>query len=561
MKKIFSRRAGLSLMVLCAVCGLSCAGLLVYLYRLPQTRTVRTNVYTFTQDARVVYRVRYTPGNAFFPGAVMGPGKTYLGALVDGIDTDFTYRFQGEGAAAVRGRYQVLASMIATTGQDKRLVWQKDYVLCPETTFLGSGPSLDLERRLPIDFPAFVAFGRALEKAAMVQADNVDLFVTWQLQATVRTSRGAVQERLAPQLVIPINQAAFQITGDPDQSKQEAVMTVRSEPVRFMGQPVPRAKRAAAAATAFFLICLLPAVWSTDFSARARRPSRPGLPTLLKKYGNRLAESTAGLTSGPAIPLVSLEELVKVADDLSRPIIYHTAGEETTFWVCDGTMAYSYVFSKEQSPAGPGPEVHELRRLAENYTTLIHELTNQRNRINKLLREAGLTPPSPLKVLGLSEADLWKYLSIHGTLPPLSTSGLQPAGDDAGAPSPKKLSEQELHILRTLLQHLDQTYRSIRTIEAKIRIISKSVPNYAQLLVDVPGVDLAAVAAISATTVMDIFGHDYHEDISLPYHIISNKSDTQLTPTKLSPHQQIIRRINHMKYRIFSKAREVKQRG
>ncbi|MBA7578902.1 hypothetical protein ES708_20768 [subsurface metagenome] len=71
-----------------------------------------------------------------------------------------------------------------------------------------------------------------------------------------------------------------------------------------------------------------------------------------KKYADRIAEASSQtpMASEKIISLGSIDDLVKVADELGKPVIHQppTATEKRhTYSVIDGTTQYQYIITKQ----------------------------------------------------------------------------------------------------------------------------------------------------------------------------------------------------------------------
>jgi len=86
---------------------------------------------------------------------------------------------------------------------------------------------------------------------------------------------------------------------------------------------------------------------------------------IFKKHGERLvALSNDTVLSGSSIyPVKTLEDLIKIADELSKPVLYQAEGPESklpVFYVLDEPKIYSYQLEpgleakpSKKEPAGP----------------------------------------------------------------------------------------------------------------------------------------------------------------------------------------------------------------
>jgi hypothetical protein len=342
------------LLVLFSVLLVAALGGSVFFLQQPQARQVKSTLYQYTQQGDLSYRVYYN-NNPFFPGQVLGPGQTYLSAFIDHINTYFTYVFQGQGNADLSGTYGVTASLVASQSQGQGqsvLVWQNDYVLAPETPFRTQGNYLVLNKTLAINYQTHVNFVKALEKAAMVSPDTINLAITWNVNINVQTSHGSVQDKLSPTLTIPIGPGSFTIASQPTQSKQGKItgMTQISNPGL---KPERLAAEGAAGLLFLGVLCLLIFTRgeSTTEQVVRKRQAVVTLDSLLKKYADRLVAGQGEEPEANTVAVASMDDLIRAADEVDKPVLYFTKTEGADFYVYDSALRYCFTF-KQGAGAG-----------------------------------------------------------------------------------------------------------------------------------------------------------------------------------------------------------------
>jgi hypothetical protein len=75
-----------------------------------------------------------------------------------------------------------------------------------------------------------------------------------------------------------------------------------------------------------------------------------------KRYGERMAEASGPMPAASGdntVTLDSIEDLVKVADELGKPVVHYKpgAGGVHSYCVFDGTTCYQYTFqTPEKKP-------------------------------------------------------------------------------------------------------------------------------------------------------------------------------------------------------------------
>jgi len=350
MRKLISRKARAILLIVPAVLFLGSVTMSLYFHHLPATRAITRNIYGYTQEADLVYRVYYNK-NPFFPEAALPSGQPYLAAFVNNVNTFFTYRFSGDGPAAISGSYNVKATIVATQGQNKEVMWTKDFVLVPDTRVSSSSGTLVLQKVLPIDYQAFAGFVAGLDKTALVAPDSVNMTVSWNVQIFVQAGGKANPVQISPKLTIPVSAGSFQITGDTTPKPQPGTITTSvSVPVANL----PLLRWISSGASVFFLLGLVVTLVFTT-APKAPRRETANLQSILRKHGSRMARTSGDEVQSVAnsVFLPTLEDLVKVADEVTKPILYRPGAEGTLFYLYDSSIQYCYMM--EETPAEPPP--------------------------------------------------------------------------------------------------------------------------------------------------------------------------------------------------------------
>lgn len=275
--------------------------------------------YSYQQEARVDYYVSVYP-NALYPEKTLEPGRVYLANFLDQIHTQFTYLFKGERAAEIRGKYSIVAMAEAFTGKEKKKVWQREFVCLPETSFAGADQVVTVRQDWPLKLSYYNDFAKEVIKASDFVPDEVKLTVRWDLSCEAVTDKGTIKEQLAPTMVIPLAQKALEIGGDLVQEKPGALSKTVRAPVERDNRPIWGYGGLIALCTLAILFLLL----FTTSPGAGTELLRRRLAKILKRYGHRLVavEGEIPLTSYKVVSVRSLEDLVKLADELNRPIIY-----------------------------------------------------------------------------------------------------------------------------------------------------------------------------------------------------------------------------------------------
>lgn len=335
MKFQIEKKLRLALIILVAALFAAAAFFLVRALARPGVVEQKVPLYTYSQQARVNYRVYLKP-NSLYPEAALDAGNVYITNFVEKINTDFTYKFSGERAAEVKGEYDVVAVVEATAGKDNKKVWQREFVLLPRTGFAGKDQVVSVQREIQLGLPDYLNFVSKVVKDSELTPEEVNLTVRWNVEVEAATDSGPVKENIASSMVIPISHKAFEVGGELTKEKPGAINTVRQLPAKVDRKFVAASGTAAGLCAVVLLLLLL----FTSGSAAETDPLQRKINQLLKKHGDRLAVIDGELpgTFENVIPVKSVDDLVRIADELSKPVMYKPFsghGEIPAFYVFD----------------------------------------------------------------------------------------------------------------------------------------------------------------------------------------------------------------------------------
>lgn len=308
--------------------------------------------FSYSQQARVDYRVYLKP-NSLYPEKSLAAGKVYLTNFVDYINTFFTYKFSGDQVAEVKGEYEVVAVVEATAGKDNKKVWQREFTLLPKTGFAGRDRVVSAQQVLPLQLHEYNNFAVKVIKDSELVPDEVKMTVRWNVTVEAATDSGTVREQIAPVMVIPLVQKAFQVGGEPVREKSGAITAVRQVPAEVNRKAVTLYGVLAGLCAAALALLL----FFTSGKTAEDDPLQQKVNQIFKRHGDRLAvidgEATDVLEN--VIPVKSIDDLVRIADELSRPIIYRPfsgQGDLPSFYVFDGQKIFVCELKESRAWAG-----------------------------------------------------------------------------------------------------------------------------------------------------------------------------------------------------------------
>lgn len=324
----------------------------IWYYTQPITREISKPVFSYKQNINVDYEVFLKPNN-FFQYEKLGPNMAYIVPITDYIKTYLSYNFIGTDSVEFNGSYEVVQSCTAYMiekefGSDevkKTKVWQFDEVLVPVTNFSQNGKEINISHEVPIDIIKQFDFLNKMKEELRFSPDLVELTVQYKVNINAKTKYGDIEDAVVANMVIPIGGSVFEVSGVLADQKEDAITVTEA----ISAEDVLKYRKVFAVAAVIIFILLILFVFVTK--SKLKTSFEREMEKIIKKYGNRIVsiqEEIGGFnTKKITIRLETFEDLVKVSDDLIKPIIYKVNGQKCVFCVIDGEILYTYAFTAE----------------------------------------------------------------------------------------------------------------------------------------------------------------------------------------------------------------------
>jgi len=334
-------RIVLIVVLIIAFCGAS-----FLLYReanYPGFREEKVALYSYNNAANVDYRV-YLKENELYNSIYLDEGKIYITEFVDYIDTIFKYEFKGDKAKDLRGSYNIIARVQGyNTGKNDNIViiWERDFTLVPTTSFTINSERKAIEENLKITLGNYNNFVSRIIQASKVNC-SASLNVIMNISIEGDTGVGYIEETIAPTLTIPLNTSMFEISGNTDIEQPGAI-----EETRQVQLPVNRKKINIYAIIVSVLLLALGYLKFFTVSKLDKDLYKKQLKSIFRKYGDRFVALKREIeaANGNIIQVNSMDDLVRVSDELSKPIMYKYSSDYkdiNSFYVVDEDEVYVF---------------------------------------------------------------------------------------------------------------------------------------------------------------------------------------------------------------------------
>lgn len=322
----------------------------------PHYREKKVVVYKFNSQGSIDYKVYLKPG-IMFDEEYLGEDRYYVLKYIDYIEMNFEYEFSGSSAVEIKTEYSITAYLQGLHGPNSEVLWSKEFPLVPLKTQQGKYEDVKITEHVSIDPVDYYALKEYIYMESEVNAPVV-LNIAFKVSSSARTENGVMEDSLSPGLLIPIGENVFKISGNP-------TLTGGNKIEETVKESIPVNKRKVIFLSAFSLIfAALLIITAKVEETEQQDPYEKTITRIFKEYGERMAGMEHAVTYllNEVIYVNSIEDMVKIADEVGQPVFYYRADKRNErkieFYVFDNNKIYYKVMfgevkqdDKEQSNA------------------------------------------------------------------------------------------------------------------------------------------------------------------------------------------------------------------
>lgn len=277
------------------------------------------------------------------PLQTVGPGLVYFPRIIDSVEASFSYQFGCD--KPVREQSEELEITAIIENPDR---WSKTLVLVPETEEEG-----DFSISFSIDIDYLSQLIGAIQEETGAGGGVYNVNIKADVHTIAQTDWGAIDEVYTQILEVKLerNTLTFGEELSQSQSGSIGVITIPVASERG-GWKMPSLGGLAAALVALGLLGwkqsqLKGAPISVEAeAARARKKHKQVIVDV--------RELPSAKPNETVIPVSSVDDLVRIADDLVKPVLHQVSEGRHIYCIVDGAVRYQYVIKPQDNEAEPG---------------------------------------------------------------------------------------------------------------------------------------------------------------------------------------------------------------
>lgn len=319
--------------------------------KIPIVKEEKVKLYSYINKSSIDYKVLLKPNN-LYDIPTLDEGQYYITSYVDIIQAAFKYEFVGERPADLKGSYEIAALLegYKDENNNRTVIWEKQFILSPKEDFASKEERMSLIKTVDIRLDEFSNFAKKIVEETKVRS-SLQLSIYMKVNLAADTDKGIVEVTAAPTLVLPLEADYFMITESEVKEEPGSI-----EETRQVQLPPDKFKVRMYILSLFVLVfAVLGLLIFTEPIIRSQFTKK--LNKIFKQHGSRLVALDNEL---PAVSLEkcfivrSIDDLVRVADELGKPIMYEFREEYNDmvhFYVLDSKMTYIYTLRETTAEA------------------------------------------------------------------------------------------------------------------------------------------------------------------------------------------------------------------
>lgn len=354
-----SRRTKLLILAAPALLALVSAIVLASGYLRPPTAERSVVVATYVASESFDCEVYLQP-NSLYETPTIGPEQKIFAQLVDHIEAPFrcSVNVNTDQQVSISGTYTIVADV-------KTDDWVKKVVIKPQTPLGAYGRSVRVDETLTLDLAGWDTILTTIGNETGLTPKNPKTIITATVEMTVSAGNMTESTSMSATMEVPLRQTSYNIViANP--STQNGSLTATETVVQRSVQDQRRYSLMAILVAIFLLLAALILVRRipTYVSEKdAESVLRETLRKKQKKYKDHLVAVTQIVQPtfpGTTVATSSLEELIKVADELGKPVLFTDSEdpkERPVYYVLDGSVSYQWTpFERHAARRAPVPD-------------------------------------------------------------------------------------------------------------------------------------------------------------------------------------------------------------
>ncbi len=297
----------------------------------------------FVEEGKVNYSV-YLKDNDYFEEDYLPEGKQYIASLIEYVDANFLYTFDGYDENDYEYEYSITADLVAhEKNNPKEVLYEKEFILKDIQKIDNKNPFV-INENVKINYDEYNSIINDFKSDYALSADsylNVKLNVLWKAKNEIFNQK--VEKENHINLMIPLSEQTINVNIDTKDINQD--YAVQSTPKFHILNKIYFA------AFIIFIIADVILIVTIIVSYLVERKNKGKYLLMIEKIEKQYDRAIVETNSLPenisnVIDVDSFEELLDARENIEKPILHLKEDLQSTFVIVDNDIMYRYIIKK-----------------------------------------------------------------------------------------------------------------------------------------------------------------------------------------------------------------------
>lgn len=309
--------------------------------------TFKKEIYSYTNNFSYSYNIKLLDNSYMTEEDLKHTSKFYITGLIDYVDLNLNYSYEGSMDLPTSTTYKIIGRLQGTYNSEhsEQKVWQKEYILKDTQTFENNTKNFRIDEKLKLDLKELNSLVKQFQEEMNMSLD-VKYVITMEIENTSIVEQSKEKTTYSPEISIDLGKKVTGIDGENNKSDTSYITreyTKKSNINIFV--------------LIFDLALILTAIYiinkvlKSDTKVNIKNEYRQELNRLLRLCADKIVQvsQVPSTTDHQIIDVRDFEEIIKVSEELFKPILYWDNKEQDNAWfiVMSSSIQYRYILKNK----------------------------------------------------------------------------------------------------------------------------------------------------------------------------------------------------------------------
>ena len=332
-------------------------------FQKPTTTKESYTTLSYIHSGRYDYIV-YLKNNTVYNKTVLHPGEGIIfKKIVENITISYTYSFNINKTAAISGSYVVQAEI-------KTDLWTKNYIIKPSTKFNTNGTRSYFTVNFPLNTTIYENIVKQIESEIGITSSNPSLIIKTNVFLTAQTADDFISTPFSSSISISLGKKTIEIS-------DQLSLTESGSGIRNIYHPdVITARSQWSVILISILIVTIFFLILTESETRFIDENEKTIQSIIKKYKEWIVEVDSIPSYSNIIPVKTIDDLVKIGDEIVKPILHYTAIDgKHIFYILDEDKCYQFSLQPELTSKSKIDLIESIKKILTSRETTSAKLS------------------------------------------------------------------------------------------------------------------------------------------------------------------------------------------